>query len=109
MSFPIPPGLAPPASRMPSIPGPVIKKRAALLRQKGEEASYQFFQSCLGQDTSFLVESIETTKDGMIVRGKTDHFAPIHLETTQEHVIGSVMRAHIIEATPDGLKGKEIP
>ncbi|MGV8949246.1 MAG: tRNA (N(6)-L-threonylcarbamoyladenosine(37)-C(2))-methylthiotransferase MtaB [Candidatus Paracaedibacter sp.] len=97
-----------PASRMPSIPGQVIKKRAALLRQKGKEASYQFFRSCLGQETSLLVESIEKTKDGIIVRGKTDHFAPIHLETTQEHAIGSVMRAHIMEATSNGLKGKEI-
>jgi threonylcarbamoyladenosine tRNA methylthiotransferase MtaB len=96
-----------PASRMPPVPGPIIKKRAALLRQRGAQASHQFFQSCLGQETSFLVESTEKTKGGIVVRGKTDHFAPIHLETTREFAVGSVIKAHIIEATSDGLKGKE--
>lgn len=97
-----------PASRMPQIPGPVVKRRAARLRQKGEETSHTFYQSCVGQETYFLVESQEKAPNGMIVRGKTDHFAPIHLEAPIEFAIGSVVRARIVEATPDGLKGKEI-
>lgn len=97
-----------PASRMPPVPGPVIKERAAHLRQKGEKALHQFYQSCVGLETHFLVESKEKTPEGMIVRGKTDHFAPIHLETPIEFAIGSVIKARIVEATPDGLKGEEI-
>jgi threonylcarbamoyladenosine tRNA methylthiotransferase MtaB len=97
-----------PASRMPSVPGAIIKKRAALLRQKGEEAVYQFYKSCVGQEIQFLVESNEKNHDSNIVRGKTDHFAPIHLETPIEHAIGSVIRARVVEALSDGLKGKEI-
>lgn len=97
-----------PASRMPSVPGPIVKKRAALLRQKGEEAVHQFYKSCVGQEIQFLVESKEKAHDSNIVRGKTDHFAPIHLETPIEHAIGSVIRARVVEALSDGLKGKEI-
>lgn len=97
-----------PASRMPAVPGPIVKKRAALLRQKGKKALQQFYKSCLGRETNFLVESTEKTNNGIVVRGKTDHFAPIHLETTREFAIGSVIKAHIIEAKSDGLKGKEI-
>lgn len=106
--FPYSPRPGTPASRMPPVPGPVIKKRAALLRQKGEKALHQFYQSCLGQETNFLVESTEKTTHSTIVRGKTDHFAPIYLETTQEFALGSVRKAQIIEARSDGLKGKEI-
>lgn len=97
-----------PASRMPPVPGPVVKKRAALLRQKGETALWKYYQSCVGRQTNFLVESTEKIKDKIVVRGKTDHFAPIHLETTREFAIGSIIKAHVIEATSDGLKGKEI-
>lgn len=97
-----------PASRMPSVPGSVIKKRAAILRQKGKEALYRFYQSCVGQKTHFLVESSLKTNAGTSVRGKTDHFAPIHLETPREFTIGSIIRTEVIKATADGLTGKEM-
>jgi threonylcarbamoyladenosine tRNA methylthiotransferase MtaB len=97
-----------PASRMPQVPGRIIKKRAATLRQKGDAALDQFYKSCVGRDAHFLVESTQKTSNGVILRGKTDHFAPIHLETAAEHAIGSVIRTYIVEANADGLKGKEI-
>lgn len=98
-----------PASRMPPVPGHVIKKRAALLRQKGKVATHQFFQSCIGQKIYFLVESKEIAAGGgMMIRGKTDHFAPIHLKTSSEIAIGSVIRTHIVEASSNGLKGNMI-
>jgi len=97
-----------PASRMPPVPGAIVKKRAAILRQKGDEALQQFYASCVGKDMELLVESLEKIDGGLVIRGKTDHFAPIHLETPIEYAIGSVIRAHIIEATSDGLKGIEI-
>lgn len=94
-----------PASRMPAVPGPIIKKRAAILRQKGQEALTRFYQSCVGKDTHFLVESLENIPHGNRIRGKTDHFAPIHLETDVEYALGSVIRVRIVNATPDGLIG----
>lgn len=94
-----------PASRMPQNSGPVIKERASRLRQKGEEALRRFYQSCVGQETAFLVESVEQSDGGVTLRGKTDHFAPIHLEALEGFGIGSVARAHIVEAMADGLKG----
>lgn len=97
-----------PASRMPPVPGPIVKRRAAILRQKGEEALQQFYQSCVGKEAQFLVESKEKTDVGMIIRGKTDHFAPIHLETLVEHAVGSVINVFVINATYDGLIGKAI-
>jgi threonylcarbamoyladenosine tRNA methylthiotransferase MtaB len=97
-----------PASRMPQLPGPVVKKRAAVLRQKGEEALHKFYQSCVGQEVRFLVESAQKTPEGVTVHGKTDHFAPIHLETPVECAIGSILKAHIVETTADGLKGRII-
>jgi threonylcarbamoyladenosine tRNA methylthiotransferase MtaB len=93
---------------MPQVSGPVVKARAARLRQRGEEALTQFYHSCIGQEVSFLVESTEKLDTGVVVRGKTDHFAPIHLETPGEFAIGSVMRVRIVDATSDGLKGQEI-
>ncbi|MBX9804142.1 MAG: tRNA (N(6)-L-threonylcarbamoyladenosine(37)-C(2))-methylthiotransferase MtaB [Alphaproteobacteria bacterium] len=95
-----------PASRMPAVPGPIIKKRAAILRQKGQEALTRFYQSWVGKDTNFLVESLENTPHGIMIRGKTDHFAPIHLETDVEYALGSVIRVRIIDASSDGLIGK---
>ena len=44
----------------------------------------------------------------MIVHGKTDHFAPIRLETPVEFAVGSIVKVHIVDATADGLKGKKI-
>jgi threonylcarbamoyladenosine tRNA methylthiotransferase MtaB len=97
-----------PASRMPAVPGPIIKKRAALLREKGKEALYHFYKSCVNQDTQLLVETSEKKEYGMRIRGKTDHFAPIELESPIEYAIGSIIKAHVVEATSEGLKGKII-
>lgn len=91
-----------PASRMPQLPGPVIKERAARLRQKGDTVLQQYYQSCVGQDTRLLVESFE----GRGGSGKTDHFTPVFFEADQDFAIGSVIDAHIIEATPRGLIGE---
>ncbi|MBM3469115.1 MAG: tRNA (N(6)-L-threonylcarbamoyladenosine(37)-C(2))-methylthiotransferase MtaB [Alphaproteobacteria bacterium] len=97
-----------PASRMPQVHGSAIKERAALLRQKGEEALKKFYQSCLNKKTHFLLESTQKMPEGHLLQGKTDHFAPIRLETSSDYAIGSVISTQIIEATPQGLIGKEI-
>lgn len=91
-----------PASRMPQLPGPVIKERAARLRQKGDEVLQKYYQTCTGQNMRLLVESIEDKRGS----GKTDHFAPVSFEANQDFSIGSVIDVHIIKATPEGLVGK---
>lgn len=97
-----------PASRMPAVPKPIIKERAARLRQKGEEKLNQFYQSCVGLNTYCLIESTHKSEHGFIIHGKTDHFAPISLESPIDHAIGSVIRVHILEAKTDGLIGARI-
>jgi threonylcarbamoyladenosine tRNA methylthiotransferase MtaB len=97
-----------PASRMPQVSGPLIKKRAAILREKGEAALMKFYQSWIGKQVRLLVESSEKVDDCFLIRGKTDHFAPIHLETTTEYAIGSVIETCVIEASNNGLRGNEI-
>jgi len=96
-----------PASRMPQNPGPVVKERAARLRQKGEEALNRFYQSCIGQETALLVESVEPSGKGFTIRGKTDHFAPIYFEDSTEVPVGAVVKAHIVEVATDGLRGRK--
>lgn len=97
-----------PASRMPAVPGPIVKKRAAILRNKGDKALQAFYQSCVGKTITFLVESREN-KDGMFhLRGKTDHFAPISLATPTEYAIGSIISVRVIKASENGLLGQEI-
>jgi threonylcarbamoyladenosine tRNA methylthiotransferase MtaB len=91
-----------PASRMPQLPGTIIKERAARLRQKGDEALHKYYQTCIGQNTSLLVETMEGSRGC----GKTDHFAPVSFDTDQDCPIGSVINVHITKATPDGLVGK---
>jgi threonylcarbamoyladenosine tRNA methylthiotransferase MtaB len=93
---------------MPPVPKSIVKQRAATLRQKGTDAVHSFYQSCVGKNTQFLVESIQKTPNGFISHGKTDHFAPIHLESTSEYGLGSVIRVYVTEATADGLIGTEI-
>lgn len=95
-----------PASRMPQLSGPVIKDRARRLRQKGNEALSHFYQSCVGRQTNFLVESIEEREGIPVVCGKTDHFAPVMVEGTGGLTVGSVVPVRITAATADTLKGE---
>jgi threonylcarbamoyladenosine tRNA methylthiotransferase MtaB len=94
-----------PASRMPQLPGTVIKERAARLRQKGDEALQRYYQTCVGQNTRLLVEAVENNRGS----GKTDHFASVSFEANQDCPIGSVITVHIAKATPEGLVGYSEP
>jgi threonylcarbamoyladenosine tRNA methylthiotransferase MtaB len=97
-----------PASRMPAIPRAIVKKRAATLRQKGDERLKTFFRSSIGKTTSCLIESSQKIENVYIMQGKTDHFAPINLESPTAHAIGSVVRVHIIDSNEDGLIGMQV-
>ncbi len=70
--FPYSPRPGTPAARMPQVAAALRKERAALLRQKGEEARDRFFQSLIGSTARVLVE-----KPGF---GHSRRFAPVTFE-----------------------------
>ena len=60
-----------PAARMPAVPVPVRRERAAMLRQAGRAAEQRFYASQLGGAASVLSELDDT--------GHSEHFAPVRL------------------------------
>jgi threonylcarbamoyladenosine tRNA methylthiotransferase MtaB len=60
-----------PAARMPQVPVPVRRERAARLRDAGAAAARRFYESRLGRIEDVLIETGD--------RGRTAHFAPIRL------------------------------
>lgn len=93
-----------PASRMPQLPGPVIKERAARLRQEGDKALQHLLQSWQNRETTMLIET--TTPEGRI-QGKTDHFIPMEMfhDSSNLPAIGTVLKTKITSYTPDHLIG----
>ncbi len=84
-----------PAGRMPQVPGPVKRQRAAALRDAGSRAQKRFFESRIGSTTEILVEQ---GRDG-----RCPHYAPVSLEFEAEP--GAIVSARIIGAGHDHLKG----
>jgi threonylcarbamoyladenosine tRNA methylthiotransferase MtaB len=82
-----------PAARMPSVPKPVRKERAARLRDAGLAASRAFFAGQQNQIVSILTESGQT--------GHTEHFAPVRLVT--ESAAGRLMAGRVIGTTGNAL------
>ena len=58
-----------PAARMPPVPGPVIKQRAAMLREAGDAAAARFMTSRLGTHARIVGE-----RGGI---GRSEHYAPV--------------------------------
>jgi threonylcarbamoyladenosine tRNA methylthiotransferase MtaB len=84
-----------PASRMPQLPGNVIKERSARLRALGEKQQWAFFTSRLNTVASVLVEKNN--------RGHSEHFAPVRLANTDTIYHRQIMTAKIIGADAKGL------
>ena len=61
-----------PAARMPPVPKPVRKERAARLRAAGQVQSERFFAGLVGERDPVLAESDEA--------GHSEHFAPVRLD-----------------------------
>jgi threonylcarbamoyladenosine tRNA methylthiotransferase MtaB len=78
--FPYSPRPETPASRMPQVAKPLIKARAAHLRQKGEQKLQKLFDRWLGKTVDVLVESEDTEKK--VIMGKTDHFIPVRIKSS---------------------------
>ena len=60
-----------PAARMPAVPRPIRKARAAALREAGSVEARRFFAGQVGRVVSLLVEAEQS--------GHTEHFAPVRL------------------------------
>jgi threonylcarbamoyladenosine tRNA methylthiotransferase MtaB len=84
-----------PASRMPQVPGNVVKERAAKLRAAGVAATSRALAARIGTIAQVLVE-----KDGF---GHSEHYAPVRFAGAA--TIGSITPVRIAEAAPDALSG----
>ncbi len=80
-----------PAARMPAVPVPLRRERAARLREAGRAQAAAFHAGLVGRVAEVLVEA-----DG---RGRTEHFAPVRLDAAP----GAMLRARIVAANDDGL------
>jgi threonylcarbamoyladenosine tRNA methylthiotransferase MtaB len=84
-----------PAAKMPQLPGPVIRERAARLRAKGEQAMRAYLDSRIGKTASVLVEQDN--------QGHCQHYLPVRLTDAAEP--GSIQEVRILERADDQLIG----
>ncbi len=80
-----------PAARMPQVPGPVRKERAARLREAGERQLEKFLMLHVKQERQIIVE-----KDNF---GRSEHFAPVRFAGTAAQ---GELRPVRLEAVKDG-------
>ena len=88
-----------PAARMPQVPVPERRVRAAALRAAGDEALDGFLHSRTGVTEKVLVEDCR--------RGRTEHFAPVELDT--EVSPGSVVAARVTGVAAGALTAVTLP
>jgi threonylcarbamoyladenosine tRNA methylthiotransferase MtaB len=82
-----------PAARMPAVPGPVVRERAARLRAVGAEQVRHHLVRQVGQAHRVLMES--TTM------GRTEQFAEVSFRTARDE--GTIVPATIVAAEDDRL------
>jgi threonylcarbamoyladenosine tRNA methylthiotransferase MtaB len=83
-----------PAARMPQIPVPERRARAARLREAGAAAAARYYAGRLGQQEQVLLEHPD--------RGHTEYFAPLRLLNGSGQP-GEIRRLRVIGADADGL------
>ncbi|NQV58255.1 MAG: tRNA (N(6)-L-threonylcarbamoyladenosine(37)-C(2))-methylthiotransferase MtaB [Alphaproteobacteria bacterium] len=87
-----------PAARMPQVPGDERRRRAALLREKGDAALAAFLASRVGKTCRMLLE-----RPG---EGRSEQFALIELEPAIVIPDSGIVEATIVAATRDRLIGR---
>jgi threonylcarbamoyladenosine tRNA methylthiotransferase MtaB len=92
--FPYSPRPGTPAAQMPEVPRDVVKRRAALLRAKGEARLQNFLQAEVGKHHDILVETPST--------GRTPQFALAKFSTAM--VPGAVINAKVLSASAAHLQ-----
>ncbi|MGM0559904.1 MAG: tRNA (N(6)-L-threonylcarbamoyladenosine(37)-C(2))-methylthiotransferase MtaB [Pseudomonadota bacterium] len=88
-----------PAARMPAVPKPERKERAARLRAAGRQAEAAFLKSRIGATAQVLIE--EDPGDGKGPRGRCEHYAPVRLDGE----IGEIRKARILNSENGELTG----
>ncbi len=83
-----------PAARMPQLPVPVRRERAARLREAGAKAAARLFAARLGREETVLFEHPD--------RGHTEQFAPLRLLGAAA-TPGEIRRLRVTGAAPDAL------
>jgi len=83
-----------PAARMPQLPVPLRRERAARLREAGAAAAARLYAARLGQEEEVLLERPD--------RGHTRHFAPLRL-LGGSGAPGEIRRLRTTGAEPQGL------
>ena len=84
-----------PAARMPAVPVPVRKERAARLREAGERAIAEYLSGQVGREATVLME-----QEAM---GRTEHFAPVSFDRPQSP--GRLVRASLAGVDGNRLVG----
>ncbi len=87
-----------PAARMPSVPVPVRKDRAARLRAAGAHALTAYLEAQVGRDVAVLVEAGDV--------GRTEHFATVRLD--RPAAAGGLVRARLTGVDGDRLTGQTV-
>jgi threonylcarbamoyladenosine tRNA methylthiotransferase MtaB len=82
-----------PAARMPAVPVPVRRERAARLREAGRQAARRFFASQVGRTIALLTERGDA--------GHSEHFCPVRLPVPAE--AGKLIAARVVAASDEGL------
>ena len=82
-----------PAARMPQVPHPERRERAARLRAAGRRNATAFLATQLGRTVSLLTESGDA--------GHTEHYAPVRLSTPMSP--GQVLQARVTAISGDRL------
>jgi threonylcarbamoyladenosine tRNA methylthiotransferase MtaB len=91
--FPFSPRPGTPAARMPQLPKPIIRERAARLRAAGDAARRRAFDRLIGKTVSALVE-----QPGL---GRSEHYLPVRLPASARE--GQVEAVRIVGADDKAL------
>ena len=80
-----------PAARMPAVPPPLRRERAARLREAGRANAARFFAAQIGRVAAVLAETA--------LGGHSEHFVPVRVPATP----GALLRARVTAANDSGL------
>ncbi|PID95813.1 MAG: tRNA (N(6)-L-threonylcarbamoyladenosine(37)-C(2))-methylthiotransferase MtaB [Alphaproteobacteria bacterium] len=92
--FPYSPRQGTPAARMPQVRGPLIRERAARLREKGQVAEAAYLSGQVGQTHNILMENPNM--------GRTEHFAEVRFAAPQPE--GAIVSAKIASVESGQLR-----
>ncbi len=79
--------------------------RLQVLLEKQKKITFAKNEGCVGKSYDVLVEG--SSKRGDTVQGRTTHNRIVHLNSTDEALVGTMLKAKIIRATPMALMGEK--